>query len=147
LQILGSYLQNTQLESLCKLCAMQFAPNHRIVFLWRSLSWFRFGSLERDYSLSKGDMTLEKGLRSQHRKDVQLHNLLGSLRLVNELRTISASVYSVIVISCNKTSTILCKQVLHKCVDSCASFVNQNIKLTTCNWLRILNKATLIVNI
>ena len=33
----------------------------------------RFGSLERDYSLSKGDMTLEKGLRSQHSKDVQLH--------------------------------------------------------------------------
>jgi len=50
----------------------------------------RFGSLERDYSLSKEDMTLEKGLRSQLGKDVQLHNLLGSPRPVNELRTISA---------------------------------------------------------
>ena len=26
----------------------------------------RFGSLERDYLHSKGDLTLEKGLRSQH---------------------------------------------------------------------------------
>ena len=59
----------------------------------------RFGSLERDYSLSKGDMTLEKGLRSQHGKDVQLHHLLGSSRPVNELRTISASMYNVIAIS------------------------------------------------
>ena len=50
----------------------------------------RFGSLERDYSLSKEDMTLEKGLRSQLGKDVQLRNLLGSPRPVNELRTISA---------------------------------------------------------
>ena len=45
-----------------------------------------FGSLERDYSLSTGDMTLKKGLRLQHAKDVQLHNLLGSPRPVNELR-------------------------------------------------------------
>ena len=34
----------------------------------------RFGSPERDYSLSKGDMTLDKGLRSQHSEDVQLHD-------------------------------------------------------------------------
>ena len=54
----------------------------------------RFGSLERDYSLSKGDMTLEKGLRSQHGKDVQLHNSLRSPRP----RTISASMYNVIAI-------------------------------------------------
>ena len=46
-----------------------------------------FGSLERDYSLSTGDMTLKKGLRAQHSKDVQLHNSLGSARPVNELRT------------------------------------------------------------
>ena len=45
-----------------------------------------FGSLERDYSLSTGDMTLKKGLRSQHGKDVQLHDSLGSPRPVNELR-------------------------------------------------------------
>ena len=38
-----------------------------------TLSFFCFGSPQRDYSLSKGDMTLEKGLRSQHSKDVQLH--------------------------------------------------------------------------
>ena len=37
----------------------------------------RFGSPERDYSLSIGGMTLEKGLRSQHSKDVQLHDSLG----------------------------------------------------------------------
>jgi len=75
---------------------------------------------------SKGDMTLEKGLRSQHGKDVWLHNLLESPRPVNELCTISASMYNVIAVSCKKTSKILCKQVLHKCVDSCASFLNQN---------------------
>ena len=46
-----------------------------------------FGSLERDYSLSTGDMTLKKGLRSQRGKDVQLHNSLGSPRPVNGLRT------------------------------------------------------------
>jgi len=86
----------------------------------------RFGSLQRDYSLSKGDMTLEKGLRSQHGKDVQLHNLLGSPRPVNKLRTISASMYKLIAISCKKTSKILCQQLLHRCVDSCASFLNQN---------------------
>jgi len=86
----------------------------------------RFGSLERDYSLSKEDMTLEKGLRSQHGKDVQLHNLLGSPRPANKLRTISASMYKVIAISCKKTSKILRKQLLHKCVDNCASFLNQN---------------------
>jgi len=86
----------------------------------------RFGSLERDYSLSKEDMTLEKGLRSQHGKDVQLHNLLGSPRPVNKLRTISASMYKVIAISCKQSSKILCKQLLHQYVDSCASFLNQN---------------------
>ena len=37
----------------------------------------RFCSPERDYSLSKGGMTLEKGLRSQHSKDVQLHDSRG----------------------------------------------------------------------
>ena len=41
---------------------------------WQSnFIMIRFGSPERDYSLSKGGMTLEKGLRSQHSKDVQLH--------------------------------------------------------------------------
>jgi len=84
-----------------------------------------FGSLKRDYSLSKEDMTLEKGLRSQHGKDVQLHNSLRSPRPVNKLCTISASMYKVITISCKKTSKILCKQLLHQCVDSCASFLNQ----------------------
>jgi len=88
----------------------------------------RFGSLERDYSLSKGDMTPEKGLRSQLGKDVQLHNSLGSPRPVNELRTISASMCqcNVIAISCKKTWKIHCRQVLHKCVDSCAWFLKQN---------------------
>ena len=80
------------------------------------------GSLERYYSFSKRDMTLEKGLRSQHGKAVQLHDSLGSPRAVNELPTISASIYHVIAMSCNckKIWKILCKQVLHKCVDSCA---------------------------
>ena len=43
---------------------------------------------------------------------------------VNKLPTI----LHVIDISCNckKTWKILCKQVFHKCVDSCAQFVNQN---------------------
>jgi len=87
----------------------------------------RFSSLERDYSLSKEDMTIEKGLRSQHGKDAQLHNLLGSPRPVNKLRKISVSMYKVIAISCTKTSKILCKQLLHQCVHNCASFLNQNI--------------------
>ena len=99
-QILGSYPQNTQLESLCKLCAMQFEPSHRTVAFAKEFIMIRFGSLERDYSLSKGDMTLEKGLRSQRGKDVQLHNsVLGPPRPVNKLRTISASMYKVIAIS------------------------------------------------
>jgi len=45
-------------------------PGHRTVVFAKEFIMIRFGSLERDYSLSKGDMTLEKGLRSQHGKDV-----------------------------------------------------------------------------
>ena len=68
-----------------------------------------FGSLERDYSLSKGHMTLEKGLRSQHGKDVQLHNSRGSPRPVNELRTICASIFDVIATGCkNRQSRTTC---------------------------------------
>ena len=48
--MLGSYPQKTQLESLCKLSAMQFAPCHRAVVFAK----------EFIYSPSKGDMTLEK---------------------------------------------------------------------------------------
>ena len=48
-------------------------------FNWRSkFIMIRFGSPERDYSLPNRDTTLEKGLRSQHSKDVQLHDSLGS---------------------------------------------------------------------
>ena len=86
----------------------------------------RFGSPERDYSLSKGDMTLEKGLRSQHSRDVQLHD---SLRLPTSIKRISYNFsLHVIAISCNckKTWKVLCEQVFHKCVDSFAQFVNQN---------------------
>ena len=46
-------------------------------------------------------MTFEKGLRSEHGKAVQLHDSLGSPRTVNELPTISASIYHVIAMSCN----------------------------------------------
>jgi len=105
---------------------MQFEPSHRIVVFAKEFIMIRLGSLERDYSLSKGDMTLEKGLRSQHGKDVQLHNLPGSPRPANKLRTISASMSKVIAINCKKTSKILCKQLANQCVDSCASFLNQN---------------------
>jgi len=96
-----------------------------LLFSWRRYH-DSFCSLERDYSLSIRDMTLEKGLKSQHSKDVQLHNLLRSPQPVNKLHTISASMYKVIAVSCKKTSKILCKQLLHQCVDSCASFLNQN---------------------
>jgi len=102
---------------------MQFEPSHRTVVFAKEFIMIRFGSFERDYALSKEDMTLEKGLRSQHGRDVKLHN---SPRPVNKPRTISASMYKVIAISCKKTSKILCKQLLHQCVDSCASFLNQN---------------------
>ena len=52
-----------------------------------------FGSLERDYSLFNGDMTLEKGLRSQHGLAKMFSCMTHSDRLqaVNELSTISAS--------------------------------------------------------
>jgi len=49
---------------------MQFEPNHRTVVFAKEFIMIRFGSLERDYALSKEDMTLEKGLRSQHGRDV-----------------------------------------------------------------------------
>jgi len=71
---------------------MQFAPCYGAVVFAK----------EFICSLSKGDKTLEKGLRSQHGKDVQLHNLLGSTRPVNELCTISAIIYNLIAISCKK---------------------------------------------
>ena len=65
---------------------------HRTDLFWRSnFTMIRLGSPERDYLLSKGDMTLEKGLRSQHSKDVQLHS--DRPRAVNEFPTISASIY------------------------------------------------------
>jgi len=63
----GSYPQKTQLKSLSKLSAMQFVPCPGTVVFAKELI----------YSLSKGDQILEKGLRSQHGKDVQLHNSLG----------------------------------------------------------------------
>ena len=94
---------------------------------------FREGVYHDSFWLSrKGLFALQrsydswKGLRSQHGKDFQLHNLLGSPRPVNKPRTISASLYKVIAISCKKMSKILCKQLLHQCVDRCASFLNQN---------------------
>ena len=40
---------------------MQFEPSHRTVAFAKEFIMIRFGSLERDYSLSKGVMTLEKG--------------------------------------------------------------------------------------
>ena len=100
-------------------------PNLCLVGLlfWRShFIMIRFGSLERDYSLSKGDiMTLEKSLRSQHGKDVQLHDSLGSPTSSKQTSYNFCYHVRVIAISCNckKTWKILCKQVLHKYVDSC----------------------------
>ena len=44
-------------------------------------------------------MTLEKGIRSQHGKDVHMRNSFGSPRPVNELRTITASMYNVIALN------------------------------------------------
>jgi len=78
------------------------SPATGLVVFVKEFVMIPFGSLERDYSFCKGDMTLEKGLRSQHSKGVQLHNLLGSPQPVNKLRTISASMYKVIAISCKK---------------------------------------------
>ena len=67
--------------------------NWRLVGLlfWQShFIMIRFVSLERDYSLSKGDMT-QKGLRSQHGKDVHLHDSSDRSPAENELPTIFAS--------------------------------------------------------
>ena len=46
-----------------------------------------FGSLDRDYSLSKGDMILQKGLRSIQSQDVQLQ-FTQIATTSNDLRTI-----------------------------------------------------------
>ena len=92
-------------------------------FLERKFIMIRFGSLKRDYSLSKRDLTPQKILRSEQGQDVQLYNSLGSPRPVNKLDTISSRMYNVIAISCKRKKIwkILCKiQILHKCVDSCA---------------------------
>ena len=51
----------------------------------------RLGSLERDYLLFRGVITLDKGWRSQHsRYGCTIHSK--SPRPVNELRTISAGI-------------------------------------------------------
>ena len=64
-----------------------------VVLAQSHLGMIRFSSFERDYSLSKGDMTLEKGLSSQHGKDVQqLHSSHDHSPAVNEFHTISASI-------------------------------------------------------
>ena len=62
------------LEVICKKHNLKVYANYVQcdLFWWSNFIMIRFGSPERDYSLSKGDMTLEKGLRSQHSKDVQL---------------------------------------------------------------------------
>ena len=61
-----------------------------LLFWLSNFIMIRFSSPKRDYSLSKGDMTLEKGFRSQHSKDVcMIHS--DRPRAVNELPTISAS--------------------------------------------------------
>jgi len=49
---------------------MQFDALSCDCCLGQEFIMIRFGSLERDYSPSKGDMTLGKGLRMQHGKDV-----------------------------------------------------------------------------
>ena len=58
-------------------------PRWAVVLARSHFSMIHFSSFERDYSLSKGDMTLEKGFSSQHSKDVQLHSSLGSLTCSN----------------------------------------------------------------
>ena len=67
------------------------ASSDWLLFWRRDFIMIRFGSPKRDYSLSKGDMTLEKGLRSQHSKDIQLHS--DRPWAVNELPTISGTIY------------------------------------------------------
>ena len=71
------YANNVQ----CKL-----TPHWTVV--WRSyFIMIRFGSLERDYSLSKGDMTLEKALRLQHGKMFSCMIDSDHPRAVNQLST------------------------------------------------------------
>jgi len=41
--------------------------------IYYSLPEENFGYLEGDFSLSKGDMALERGFRMQHGEDVKLH--------------------------------------------------------------------------
>ena len=62
-------------------------------------------------------MTLEKGLRSQHGKTVQLRDSLGSPRAVNELPTISASTYHVIAIIIQQIVTL--SKYGHDALDIC----------------------------
>ena len=78
------------LEVYAIMCNVNWRLIGLTVVLEKHFIMIRFGSPERDYSLSKGDMTLEKGSRSQHSKDVQLHDQVHSdrPRAVNELPTI-----------------------------------------------------------
>ena len=65
-------------------------------FYGDGLIMIRFGSPKRDL-LSKGDMTHEKGLRSQHSKDVQLRDSLGSPTSSKQLQftiTITIIIYN-----------------------------------------------------
>ena len=73
---------NLEVYANCVQC--ELTPNWTDLFWQSNFIMIRFGSPERDYSLFKGGMTLKKGLRSQHRKDVQLHDSLGSPTSLNE---------------------------------------------------------------
>ena len=92
------------------------------LLFWRSnYIMICFSSPERDYLLSKGDMTLEKGLRSQHSKDFQLHD---------SLRSPTSSKW---------TTNNFCWHVIDiDVIILCINLIREPkwFKLTTCDWIR-----------
>ena len=70
------YFTNLPFTNPCLTNPIQSIFYNMPVGVYYSLPEGNVGSLERDYSLPEGDKTLEKGFRSRHGKDVQLHKAL-----------------------------------------------------------------------
>ena len=69
--------KKTQRESLCKHVQCKLTPHWTVVLAKLLYHSFQLSRM-RLFALQGEDMTLEKDLRSQHGKDIQLHDSLGS---------------------------------------------------------------------
>mgnify|MGYP000070198069 CR=1 FL=1 len=76
--------KKTQRKTLCKYVQCKLTPRWTVV-LAKPLYHDSFQLSRKRLYVPQGDMTLEKGLRSQHSKDIQLHDSLGSpTRFLNQ---------------------------------------------------------------